>query len=122
MLIPSKADAARIGAELKRWSQRPVGAINARVLGLAAVGFVMMLVAARRAADPASAVGGIAAMFAVLQGTIHFMSLGLLRGLLRGGVAEAQDAILALRNPRRLSNLDMAALWLLIALTARLWE
>lgn len=122
MLIPSKADAARIGAELKRWSQRPVGAINARVLGLVVVVFVMMLVAARRAADPASAVGGIAAMFAVLQGTIHFMSLGLLRGLLRGGVAEAQDAILALRNPRRLSNLDMAALWLLIALTARLWE
>jgi len=122
VITPSKAEAERIGAELKRWSQRPVGVTNARVLGLATVVLVMMLVAVRRTTEPASAVGGIAAMFAVLQGSIHFMSLGLLRGLQRAGVPEAQDAILALRNPRRLSNLDMAALWLFVALTARLWQ
>lgn len=118
----SKAEAERIGAELKRWSQRPVSAINARVLGLAVIVLVMMLVAAQRAPEPASAVGGIAATFAILQGSIHFMSLGLLRGLLRGGVPEAQEAILALRDPRRLSNLDMAALWTLVALVSGYWE
>ena len=122
MIALSKAEAERIAAELKRWSRRPVGAINARVLGLAVIVLVMMLVAVQRTPEPASAVGGIAATFAVLQGSIHFVSLGLLRGLLRGGVAEAQEAILALRNPRRLSNLDMAALWTLVALVSGYWE
>jgi hypothetical protein len=118
----SETDARRIGAELKRWSQRPVGATNARALGLSAIMIVMMLVAAQRVPDPAAAVHGIATLVSVIQGTLHFMSLGLLRGLLRAGVGEAQHALDALRDPHRISNFDMAMLWMLVALVAHYVE
>ena len=57
-----------------------------------------------------------------MQGSLHFMSLGLLRGLLRAGVGEAQDAINAARDPHRISGFDMAMLWLMIALAARYFD
>ena len=58
-------------------------------------------------------------MFVVMQGSLHFMAMGLLRGLLRAGVGEAQDAIDAARDPRRISGFDMAMLWIMVALAAR---
>jgi hypothetical protein len=115
-------DARRIGAELKRWSQRPVSAVNARVLGLCTILIVTMLVAAHGAPNGAAAISGLATMFAICQGTLYFMSMSLLRGLLRAGVGEAQDAINAVRNPRRISNFDVAMLWILMALIARTFE
>jgi hypothetical protein len=111
----SKDDARRIVAELKRWSQRPIGDTNARALGLSAVLAVLMLVAAQHAPQPANSVRMLAVMFSVMLGTLHYMSLGMLRGLLRAGVPEAQDAIDAVRNPRRISAFDMAMTWLLVA-------
>jgi hypothetical protein len=118
----SKDDARRIGAELKRWSQRPIGATNARVVGLCAIVVVMMLVAAQHEPNSAAAVQAIATMFVVIQGSLHFMSLGLLRGLLRAGIGEAQDAIDAMRDPRRISNFDVAMLWTVVALAAPHFE
>jgi hypothetical protein len=115
-------DARRIGAELKRWSQRPVDAINARALGLCSILIVMLLVAAQRAPNPAAVIHGVATMFVVIQGSLHFMSMGLLRGLLRAGIGEAQDAINAVRDPHRVSNFDMAMLWIMVALAARYFE
>ena len=118
----SEDDARRIGAELKRWSERPIGATNARALGLCTIVTVMMLVAAQRAPNPAVAVHGIATIFAVIQGSVHFMSMGLLRGLRRAGIGEAQDVIDAVRDPHRVSNFDMAMLWLMVALAAPYFE
>jgi hypothetical protein len=118
----SEDDARRIGAELKRWSQRPIRATNARAVGLCAIVIVMMLVAAQRAPDPGAAVQGIATMFVLIQGSLHFMSLGLLRGLLRAGIGEAQDAIDAMRDPHRISNFDVAMLWTIVALAAPQFE
>ena len=77
---------------------------------------VMMLVAAQRAPIPAAAVHGIATIFAMIQGSVHFMSMGLLHGLRRGGIGEAQDAMNAVRDPRRISNFNMARLWTIVAL------
>jgi hypothetical protein len=114
----SEDDARRIGAELKRWSERPIGATNARALGLCTILTVMTLVAAQRAPNPAAAVHGFATIFAVIQGSVHFMSMGLLRGLRRAGIGYAQDAINAVRDPRRISNFDMAMLWTIVALAA----
>lgn len=118
----SEEDARRIGAELKRWSQRPVRVTNARALGLCGMLIVMMLVAAQRTPDPAATVHGLATMFVVMQGSLHFMSLGLLRGLRRAGVSEAQDAMESVREPHRISNFDMAMLWTMVALAARYIE
>lgn len=116
-LVPSlsKDDARRIGAELKRWSQRPTGDTNARALGLSAVLVVLMLVAAQHVPQPATAVRTLAVMFSVMLGALHYVSLGMLRGLLRAGVPEAQEALDAVRNPRRISAFDMAMTWLLVA-------
>ena len=118
----SEHDARRIGAELKRWSQRPISATNARALGLCGILIVIVLVAARHMPDPAVAARQFAAMYVVFLGSLHFLSKGVLRGLLRAGVAEAQDALDAVRDPRRISAFDMAMLWVLVALTARFFE
>jgi hypothetical protein len=115
----SKDDARRIGAQLKRWSERPIGDTNARALGLCAVLAVMMLVAAQHTPKPADAIRTLAVMSAVMLASMHFMSLGVLRGLLRAGVAEAQDAMNAVRDPRRISAFDMSMTWLLVAGVAR---
>jgi len=50
------------------------------------------------------------------------MGTAVLRGLIRGGIADAQDALASMRDPRRISNLDMAAMWTLAALIARRFE
>lgn len=118
----TKDEARRIGAELKRWSERPVSAANARALTLCGVLTMLMLFAAQQLPEPAVAIRSFAAMSAVMLATAHFISLGALRGLLRAGIAEAEDAIGAMRNPRRISGFDMAMTWLLVAAIARYCE
>ena len=116
----SEDDARRIGAELKRWSQRPVETRGR--WGLCSILIVMLLVAAQRAPNPAAVIHGVATMFVVIQGSLHFMSMGLLRGSLGAGIGEAQDPINAVREPHRVSNFDMAMLWIMVALAARYFE
>ena len=114
----SEDDARRIGAGLKRWSQRPVRETNARTIGLCAILIVMMLILTQRTPNSAAAIEGIATVCAGIQAILHLASLGMLRGLLRTGVGEAQDALNAMRDPRRISNFDMAMLWTMAALVA----
>lgn len=118
----SKDEARQIGAELKRWTQRSSSASNVRALGLCGALAALVLVGAQHLPAPAVAVGNLAAMFAMMLASLHFIWLGVLRGLLRAGVAEAQDAIGVIRDPRRISAFDMAMAWLLIAAVARHWE
>jgi len=58
-------------------------------------------------------------MFAVLLSSLHWMATALLRGLARRGIPEAAEALASIRDPRRISNLDVAVMWLLVALMAR---
>ncbi len=71
-----KEDAKRIGAELKRWSQRPVRSTNARAVALCGAVLALMFIGAQA----------------------------------------------SVRDSRRISNLDMAALWTLVALIAKHFE
>jgi len=119
--IVFKEDSKRVGAELKRWSQRPIRATNARRLALCAAVAAMMFIAMQQTSDPAPVVIGMATMFAVMLSSLHWMAMALLRGLARGGVVEPEDALSSIRDPRRISNLDMAAAWTLVALLARQW-
>ena len=118
----SEHDAQRIGAELKRWSQRPVRESNARALGLCSVLVVLVVVAAQYTPQPAAAVRVLAAVYIVMLGSLHYLSMGLLRGLMRAGVAEAKSALASVRDPRRISGFDMAMLWVVVALLARQFE
>ena len=54
----------------------------------------------------------------VMLASLHYMSMR----LLRGSVAEAQDAIASVKDPRRISAFDIAMLWVLVALAARHFE
>jgi hypothetical protein len=118
----SKDQARRIGAELKVWSQRPIAAANTRGMVLCGVLALLMLAGVQDLSKPALAVRGFAAMSAIMLATAHFVAFGVLRGLLRAGVAEAQEALSVLRDPRRISAFDMAMGWLLIGALARYWE
>lgn len=118
----SKDQARRIGAELKIWSRRPIADANVRALALCGVLALLMLVAVQDLSKPALAVRGFAAMSAIMLATAHFVASGVLRGLLRAGIAEAQDALSVLRDPRRISAFDMAMGWLLVGALARYWE
>ena len=118
----SERDAKRIGAELKRWSQRPVRATNARALGLYIILMVFVLVAAQHTSKPAAGIRVVASMFAVMLASLHYLGMGLLRGLLRAGIAEARDAINSVRAPHRISGFDMSMLWVAVALLARQFE
>ena len=118
----SPDDARRVGAELRRWSQRPISDTNARTLGLFGVLIVVVMVAAQNAPDPAAVVRGLSAVYFAMLASAHVVSLFMLRGLWRAGVAEAQGAMEAMRDPRRLSAFDMAMSWLMVGLVARWWE
>lgn len=118
----SEQDSRRIGAELKRWSERPVRATNVRALGLCGFLLAMVLVAAWQMPDSAVAVRHLAAMFVVMLATLHYLSKGVLRGLKRAGVVEAQDALDSVSDPRRISTFDMAMVWTLVALLTRHFE
>ena len=118
----SQHDAQRIGAELKRWSQRPIRETNVRALGLCGVLMVLAVAAAQYTPQPAAGVRVLAAVYIVMLGSLHYLSMGWLRGLLRAGVAEARDALASVRDPRRISALDMAMLWVVVALLARHFE
>ena len=82
----------------------------------------MVLVAAWHMPNSAAAVRHLAAMVVVMLGTLHFLSKGVLRGLRRAGISEAQDAIDSVSDPRRISAFDMAMVWVLVALLARQFE
>ena len=91
-------------------------------MGLFGILVVLVLIAMQHTPESAAAVRGLAVMSAVMFVSLHFMSLGVLRGLLRAGVAEAQDAMDSVRDPRRISAFDMAMTWLLVAGIARYLE
>ncbi len=118
----SQDEAQRIGGELKRWSQRPISATNARALALCTVLAALMAVGAQDLTAPAAGVRTLAAMSAVMLASVHYIWLAILRGLLRAGISEARDAISAIRDPCRISAFDMAMTWLLVAAVARYCE
>jgi hypothetical protein len=118
----SDDDARRVGAELKRWSERPIGATNLRALGLCGILIIIVLVVAQQAPQPMVAVRSLSAMFIVMLASLQFMAKGVLRGLLRAGVVEARDALDSLHDPRRISGFDMAMFWVAIAATAHCFE
>ena len=119
MSIMSEQDAERVGAELRRWSRRPIRRTNASALALCAAVAAMMFIAVQQTPEPAPVVRSLATMFAVLLSSLHWMATALLRGLARRGIPEAAEALASIRDPRRISNLDVAVMWLLVALMAR---
>lgn len=116
----SRADAQLLSANLKRWSERPIAATNLRVIGISAVTLALMIAAAIGTPDPAAAMRGMAVIFVAIQSIAHVVTSGMLRALIALRVNHAAVALASYRDPRRLSGLDVAMMWVVLALATSL--
>ena len=114
----SQAEARLLAASLKRWAERPVRRANLRAAGISVVMIAFTVTLAYETPDPASAVRGMAILFAAFQSVAHVVTTGVLRALGSLGLAEAAAALASYRDPRRLSAMDLAVVWLAVAVTA----
>jgi mannose/fructose/N-acetylgalactosamine-specific phosphotransferase system component IIC len=112
----SQAEARLLATSLKRWAERPIRRANLRVAGISVVTIAFTVVAANQAPDPASAARGMAILFAAIQSVVHVVTTGMLRALGSLGLAEAATALASYRDPRRLSAMDLMAMWLAVAI------
>lgn len=117
----SQADIEMLAAQLKRWSERPIAPTNLRVAGISALTLAFMILAAARTPDPTVAARGMAMILVVLQSIAHVVTTAMLRALTARGVSHAAAALASYRDPRRLSGLDMAMSWVVVALAAPLF-
>ncbi len=115
-LSPAKARSLAFG--LKRWAERPIRRANLRAAGISVVTIAFTVILARETPDPASAVRGMAIVFAAVQSVAHAVTTGALRALGSLGLVEGAAALASYRDPRRLSCLDLAIMWLTVALAA----
>jgi hypothetical protein len=116
MAVLSKAEAHKIGAKLQHWSDRPISQMNTRAFAICFGGIALILALTQHSQHPIAAIRGIAVMFFVAKGTVHYMAIVSLRSLSTLGVKEAAAALQTYRNPHRVSSLDVAMLWLGVAL------
>ena len=114
----SQAEARSLAASLKRWAERPIRRANLRAAGISVVAIAFTVIIAHQAPDPASAVRGMAIVFAAVQSVAHAITTGALRALGSLGLAEGVVALASYRDPRRLSCMDLAMMWLTVALAA----
>jgi hypothetical protein len=114
----SQAEARSLATSLKRWAERPIRPANLRSAGISVVTIAIMATLAHETPDPASAVRGMAIVFAAFQSVAHVVTTGMLRALGSLGLAEGAVALASYRDPRRLSCMDLAVMWLTVALAA----
>ena len=116
-----QAEAQLLATSLKRWAERPVRRANLRAAGISAVTIAVAVTLAHETPDPASTVRGMAIVFAAVQSIAHAATTGALRALASFGLAEGVVALASYRDPRRLSAMDLAVMWLAVAVTAPLF-
>ena len=117
----SRAEARSLATSLKRWAERPIRRANLRAAGISVVTIAFTVTLAHETPDPASAVRGMAILFAAFQSVAHVVTTGALRALTSFGLAEGAVALASYRDPRRLSAMDLAVMWLAVAVTAPLF-
>jgi hypothetical protein len=108
----------RYAARLDKWSARPLREANAVTLmiPLLVMGWVVQI--AWPMPDRAALLRAIALMFVAVHVARHWWTIRVFRRLADHGLAAAATALAAYRDPRRISSLDLAALWLALAATA----
>ena len=114
----SQADAQLLATSLTRWAERPIRPANLRAAGISVVTIAVAVTLAHETPDPASAVRGMAIVFAAVQSVAHAVTTGALRALGSLGLTEAATALASYRDPRRLSAMDLMVMWLAVAIAA----
>ena len=77
----SRAEARSLATSLKRWAERPIRRANLRAAGISVVTIAFTVTLAYETPDPASAVRGMAILFAAFQSVAHVVTTGVLRAL-----------------------------------------
>jgi hypothetical protein len=93
------------------WATRPRGPANA--VAFASMGLCMawILTAASHSDEPLTFIRHASAIFIALHGTLHVLVARHLKRLCDAGMEAAATALRAYRDPRRVSQLDIAMAW-----------
>jgi hypothetical protein len=118
----SEAEARLVATSLKRWAERPIRRANLRATGVSVATIAFTVIASYQTPDPVSAARGMAMLFAAIQSVAHVVTTGMLRTLGSLGVGEAAAALASYRDPRRLSGMDLAVMWLAVAIAISLFR
>ena len=103
-------------AALLDWSRRPRRQANRAVATFGVLAMTWLTVFAWQMPERASFLREIGLIFTFTHAVWHAVLLRALRRLYARGVEGADEALAAYLDPRRVSNLDMAAAWLAFAL------
>ena len=107
-------------AALVRWTRRPRPDANRAVVTFGALAMVWLTVFGWQMPDRVSFLRHVAMIFIFVHAGWHVAILRELRHLRDRGLPAAEDALYAYLDPRRISNLDMAMVWLAFALLVRI--
>lgn len=105
---PADAGWAR---RLERWAELPCRQTNTGAIAFTGLMMICVLGGTWDMPGRAAFLRGVALAFIVLHGGMHVLILRLLKPLRARGVAAAARALAAYRDPRRVTNLDLAIGW-----------
>lgn len=117
MLNNDNAD-RRLSSNLIKWAARPRRLVNIAALAMTAAMMMWLVVFACKSHDPAAMLKDTAFVVFALYASQHVFFLFMLRLFRDRGVPEAALALEAYRDPRRISHLDVAMLWVGLAATS----
>jgi hypothetical protein len=103
-----------LAVRLRAWSARSRAKTNLTLAGCAGVSVIWLYAASAGAPDRGALLRHAATLFIVFHGTMHVLWMRMLRRLSARGMPEAQGALAAYTNPRRITNLDLAMFWVMI--------
>jgi len=114
MLNSDDAD-RRLCSNLVKLAARPRRSVNIAALAMTAAMMTWLVAVACKTPDPVLLLKHAAFFVFALHAGQHAFFLSMLRRFRDRGVPEAAIALEAYRDPRRISNLDVAMLWVGLA-------
>lgn len=100
---------------LNRWSSRPLRQANVIALFAPLLSMMWLVQLTLHVADRTAILRVISLVFIALHAARHWWTIRVFTNLSEQGLMAAATALAAYRDPRRLSNLDLAAAWLAFA-------
>lgn len=102
---------ARWAKRLNRWAKLPPSQTNTGVIAFTGLMMACLLGGTWDMPSRAAFLRGVAVAFLVLHGGLHWLFVRALERLEARGVAAAGRALAAYRDPRRVTNFDLAIGW-----------
>ncbi len=101
----------RCGSALTAWAALPPTRANRRYIIWTGLTMLLIVIASRHEVSQVALVRDLTMVMMGVHGLLHVTLLGAFDWLSRKGIPEAQRAREAYLAPRRVTNLDLAAVW-----------